>query len=260
MDFFTGFCWPVPTAFASAVAACRFEQGDVLYSSERAYRDWDGASSELRHHVQVLDPPKSARAMASESDGTRFSVNWSSPVVFELRDYRGGSAETRHSTQGRLFSCLWEGDVSLLAEDGREPPPPPLLARDLHRALQENRDAAVAALGGVLGGATAPRLLYLSVLDRSSDASRAKASLVESQLASRFGVVSTDLAPSRAEIPEASRYHPSLAIRCLALDTNDEESVRTLLKGALYTPSKTSKAEAADRFALQRHGLLTTDR
>ena len=176
--------------------------------------------------------------------------------VFELGDDRRGSVEPRRSTQGRLFSCLWKGDVSLLAEDGREPPPPPLLARELHGALQERPDAVVAAFRGVLSATTASRLLYVSVLDRSSDASRARASLVESQLVSRFGVASADLAPSRAGIPEAERYHPSLALRCLALDTTDEEVVRDLLKGVLYTPSKVSKAGAADRFALQRHGVL----
>jgi hypothetical protein len=257
MDFFTGFSWPVPTAFAAAVVACRFEQGDVLYSSKRAYRAWDPVRSQLRHHIQVVDPPKSARAMTSESDGSRFSANWSSSVQIELKDYRFRSAETRHSTQGRLFSCIWKGDVSWLDEDEREAPTPPLLARDLHRALQESLETAVERSRLALPGGVSPRLLYLSALDQASDASRAKASLVESQLASRFAVVTADLAPSRVGIPEAERYHPSLAVRCLALDTPDESAVRNALKKALYAPSKGSKSGgSAERFALQRHGAL----
>jgi len=257
MDFFAGFSWPVPTAFAAAIAACRFEQGDVLYSSKRAYRAWDPARSELRHHIQVLDPPKSARAMTSESDGSRFSANWSSSVQLELQDYQSNSAETWRSTQGRLFSCVWKGDVSLLHEDERGAPTPPLLARELHRALQESLETAVERSRLALPSGVSPRLLYLSALDQASDASRAKASLVESQLASRFAVVTADLDPSRAGIPEAERYHPSLTVRCLALDTPDESAVRDVLKKALYAPSKASKSGgSAERFALQRHGAL----
>jgi len=257
MDFFAGFSWPVPTAFAAAVAACRFEQGDVLYSSKRAYRAWDPVQSELRHHIQVIDPPRSARAMTSESDGSRFSANWSSSVQLELKDYRSSSVETRSSTQGRLFSCVWQGDVSLLDEDEREAPTPPLLARELHRALQESLETAVERSRRALPGGVSPRLLYLSALDQASDASRAKASLVESQLASRFAVVALDLAPSRAGIPEAERYHPSLMVRCLAIEPPDEPAVRDLLKKALYAPSKASKTGgSAERFSLQRHGAL----
>jgi hypothetical protein len=257
MDFFAGFSWPVPTAFAAAVAACRFEQGDVLYSSKRAYRAWDPVRSELRHHIQVLDPPRSARAMTAEGDGSRFSANWSSSVQLELKEYRSSSTETWRSTQGRLFSCLWQGDVSWLDEEERGAPPPPLLARELHKALQESLETAAERFRVALPSGVSPRLLYLSALDQASDASRAKASLVESQLASRFAVVTADLAPSRAGIAEAERYHPSLAVRCLALDTPDESAVREVLKKALYAPSKTSKSGgSAERFALQRHGAL----
>lgn len=260
MDFFAGFSWPVPTAFASAVAACRFEQGDVLYNSRYAYEAWEPAPCESLLHLQVLEPPRSARAAAQEGDGTRFSANWGSPVSFELRNYQAAAVESRRSTQGRLFSCLWKGDASLLAESGGEPPSPPLLGRDLHRALQASRDAVLAASGRVLLQVAAPQLLYVSVLDRSSDASRAKASLVEAQLRTRFGVATAALTPGEASLPEAKRYHPALVLRCIGLDTSDEEVVHEALKGALYARSKASEAAPAGRFMLQRHGLLGSPR
>jgi hypothetical protein len=37
MDFFPKFKWAVPHAFGDALAACRFEQGDILYDTLMAY-------------------------------------------------------------------------------------------------------------------------------------------------------------------------------------------------------------------------------
>jgi len=40
-DYFDGFSWALPNAFADALALCRFEQGDMLYDTRRAYEgEW----------------------------------------------------------------------------------------------------------------------------------------------------------------------------------------------------------------------------
>ena len=66
MELLSGFTWPVPRAFASAVSACRFEQGDVLYDAASAYAAADPGSGP-GHHVQILDPPRSARAAPADA-------------------------------------------------------------------------------------------------------------------------------------------------------------------------------------------------
>ena len=71
MEFIAGFRWPLPRAFAGAVLACRFEQGDVIYSDAGGYRAWSKRRGGSKFAVQVLDPPKSARALAPGSEGKR---------------------------------------------------------------------------------------------------------------------------------------------------------------------------------------------
>ena len=267
MEFFPGFAWPVPRAFASAVSVCRFEEGDVLYEREAAY----GAATSrtaVGAHVQVLDPPRSARSAPADAEGSRFLANWDSPVSVELcihttdatqADGSAGATEVLASTQGRLFTCLWRGDRSLLKqhEPGGESPPLPLRARDLQQHLEGAvaglRDAARKSVNSGKG------LLFVMVLDQASEASLAKARLVESRLLSRFSCHAADLSPEEAGVPAGREFHPALSLRGIAIESADEETVRSVLKSGLYAPSR-ARAEpeeaASDRFKLDRHGLL----
>jgi hypothetical protein len=176
MEFIAGFAWPVPRAMAGAVSACRFEQGDVVYSQAKGYEGWPKGRRGLKFALQVLDPPKSARALGPEAAGNRFEANWNSSVELELTDYADADAEAKAeaeakantganpnpdtgadtkantkantkagapderliTTQGRLFCCLWYGDPAWLDPSGREPAPPVPL-RDLHRRLEETQ-------------------------------------------------------------------------------------------------------------------------
>ena len=48
-NFLDGFLWAVPTAFSDPLAACRFEQGDILYDTKKAYEGTWGRSPYLHH-------------------------------------------------------------------------------------------------------------------------------------------------------------------------------------------------------------------
>ena len=39
MKYLEQFTWPVPKGFSDAVATCKFEQGDLLYNTCRAYEE-----------------------------------------------------------------------------------------------------------------------------------------------------------------------------------------------------------------------------
>ncbi len=54
MNFFSNFTWAVPKAFSDAVASCRFEEGDMLYDTPKAYEvDWEDAIKCTTHFLQV---------------------------------------------------------------------------------------------------------------------------------------------------------------------------------------------------------------
>ncbi len=262
MEFYPGFSWAVPRAFAAAISACRFELGDVLYSNASAYGD----SPAVDHYLQVLEPARSNRSLASESEGQRFFVNWEAAVRFCWTDCAKDSQRIRSSTQGRLFTCLWRGDPAVLDPERSEAPEPPRLLRDLHGCVE----AAVPALRRSLrlGARSKSTHLFAFASDRASDASRSKLAAIAGVLDARFACRSQDLSPAQAEIDGGERFHPALVVRGVAITAASREDVHESLKRLLYRGSpRGPEAEAsedetdsqkkrADRFQLARHGVL----
>lgn len=255
MDFLPGFAWPVPRAFASAVAAGRFEQGDVFYDAPGGYDAWgpEGPVG-VSCWVQVLDPPRTARSAPSDADGSRFAANWSSPATLELAGPGGVRPAVVRCSQGRLFSCLWHGARELLVESPPGEPDEPPLPRGA-RELQKHLATAVAALRTALAAA-GRGVLFASVVDESSESSLAKQRAIESCLASRYEPVGVSLSPIEAGVPDGNRFHPALRVHATGVVGGDRTRVAELLKGALYAPSRSGGEPGTDRFKLERHGLL----
>jgi hypothetical protein len=257
LQYLNGFSWPVPIAFASAVSACRFEQGDMLYDAKIGYRDWATALDGLSLAIQVHDPPKSNRAMAADQEGSRFLANWNSDVTLSITAFSTDTVSKKTTSQGRLFTFLWRGDPADLDSDGL-PPEPPRMQRELHRALEQAVPAfrrSFAKAKREAASVPAKGAVYLSAVDLSSDAGRAKASDVQGALAERFEVCAQDIVPLRAGIDSAERYHPALVLRGLLAVGAAPEEVEAILKQRLYSPGAEREGRA-DRFSLARHGHL----
>ena len=109
LQFFDGFAWAVPTAFASALAALRFEQGDVVFRESAAYGPLQGTEAANSLAIQVLHPPRSARSMPIAVEGDRRRATWQSEVRIDLIDLATGKRETRTISQGKLLMTLWRG-------------------------------------------------------------------------------------------------------------------------------------------------------
>jgi len=249
VDFFEGFSWAVPRALSGAVAACRFEQGDVLYSDPCGYDRWPGGGRDLRFQLQVLAPPKTARALSSEQQGGRFSANWNSPVEFELSDRSKGHRSRRTSSQGRVFSCLWHGTTDWLDED-RPDPPEPAGQRELHGRLGQAKEFFERHFSSQGMG---PFCVYLSAVDEASDAARLKAQTVETGLRERFGeLVVHSLLPGPAELDPSGEIHPALRVRGIAISSADSEAIEQCLRDVLYVGT----GSPATRFSVSRHGQL----
>ena len=267
--FFEAFRWPLPLSFASAVAANRFELGDVLYRDARAYDAWVGEVPSGTRPIQVLDPPRSARGTPLDGDSDRRRANWSTEVRIALIDPGSGQSEERVLTQGKLLMALWLGDEAWLDAE-RVPPEFPKTARDLHGSLE----ASQAAWGKQIARSR-PRSgsLFVMVVDLASDASRTKTALVGERLRASGKVVVADRTASDAGLESSHLYHPTLVLRGFVLAGRDTDSVESELRACLYrggaatTPSSGSGAEeaervetqgapAGDRFSIARHGLL----
>ncbi len=270
-EFYTGFEWAVPVAFAAAVHACRFEQGDVLYSETSAYSGSKRSKRPARHHIQVLDPPRTTRALAGEGEGQRFFSNWESPVRFEWRDYRRDETCECTTTQGQLFTCLWKGDVEVLSSAGLGESERPLLLRDLQPCVESAAQALAGQLDNEVGGAEGgqPRHLFVVGLDLSSDASLGKAHAIESALRADAALRVETRTPRELDLEQADRFHPALAVRGYATALSEADAVERTLRRVLYAGGKdiesTGGGEGANggegakrggRFQLSRHGCL----
>src|SRR5450432_3609454 len=86
-EFFRGFAWPVPLAFAGVLAACRFEQGDLLYDSPHGYDRWSDALKPSRYGIEVTAPARATRTNAKNKEG-EFAKNWKTTVEFTLTNYK----------------------------------------------------------------------------------------------------------------------------------------------------------------------------
>ena len=183
-DWISGFSWPIPRAFSAAVSHCRFEQGDVLYAEPGGYGTW-GTKPPGGPFLQVLDPPKTARALSADTDGDRFSVGWASPVTLQVFAEALDQPIQKTTSQGRLFTVLWRGDLNVLEPDQPEPLVPGSL-RELHGRLSE----AVPNLSRRLfKGRTRPNgLILLLAVDDSSESGRGKSDAIEARLSDHFGV------------------------------------------------------------------------
>jgi len=250
--FFDGMAWPVPIAFAGAIAAMRFEQGDVLYHDRHAYDAFETKIPKGLSAIQVLLPKRSARATPSEFEGDRRLSNWQSEVTVELIDLALGETETRVLTQGKLAMAIFRGDDDWLDPD-REPPPLPRSARE----LQQHIDQTASRFDALQTAERGCRFIF--VVDRASDASRAKAAGVEEALRAAGEVERIELSAEQAGVDDAQAYHPTAVVCCLVMPNRTVEAVLPILRGRLYGgASDPAEADEAppDRFSIGRHGML----
>jgi hypothetical protein len=110
VEFFSGFKWAVPVAFSDAVAACRFEEGDMLYDSPAAHMEpWADAKANINYSLQVRFPARGS-GTAESAERYVFKGNWGSEVRVDVHPHKATIGENGiTTTQGRLYSALWKG-------------------------------------------------------------------------------------------------------------------------------------------------------
>ena len=268
-EFLPGFTWAVPTAFADAVGSCRFALGDTLYDTPNAYESWGKALKSLGHSVQVLAPSSTAAALTLSSlkaqEGQDYAgfreANWGSEVVLELTTYRPEhKTATIETTQGRLLTVLWKGDLGVLEVGGPEPPVP-LAVADAHRRLAD----AAGTFRKFLASTMARPHLFIMACDPTNSNSAAKAGRIRQCLSRQFDLVRSDMPPADCGVSAPGEFFPTVLYRCFAVDTDQSESFRDALKAALWprrgaagdaSTAETDGKPRTSRLDMARHGLF----
>jgi hypothetical protein len=247
-NFFPGFAWAVPRAFADPLSACRFEQGDLLFDRPEAYGlPWSEARQKVGHAVQIQEPSRGVAAKSSGQDDSAFADSWQQKVVFQFFDLPSGQSQTITTTQGRLYSLLWRGEQNIL-EESTKAPAVPLQAVDLKRVLPEVSSRFQTEL------VPDPDLIrFLQACDVAAGLYHEKYLKVKKKLETEFQTT-VRLEPGN-DLGLGSEFLPTVHVASFEITGTTRPAVEEALQSVLYKPGSERKTSAV-RFRLSAHGVL----
>ncbi|MBU0743117.1 hypothetical protein KKA85_07080 [bacterium] len=248
MEFFAGFAWALPWAFADPLEKCRFERGDVVYDDPAPYScDWAGTRAAAGRIVQVRLPQQGDSAKQDKDAASVFADNWCRSAEVDLIETADRSRRGIPTTQGRLYTFLWRDDESVLDLEAPEPPLP-LLAGELRALLDEAAPRVAAQVDAPAGRAQ----LFVTPFDYASSRLREKGRDIREALEA---VPDCRELEFPVELDDSRDPLPTLRWKAYLVPGVDEAALTDLLKPALYNPQGDRNGRA-DRFNLSRHGRL----
>ncbi len=243
MDFYQQFAWAAPKAFKDAIANYSFGEGDILYDTTKAYLQWSEALKHLQYSIQITYPPRNFNIKASKKSLIK---NWSSPVKLSLVDHKSESRQHHETTQGKLFTLLWRGDINIFNITAQVPEFPLSL---IH--AKKYLPDTVSVFKGLVAAVMTDPSLFILPYDLVNDISTKKIIKLNTVLKRNFVIVDFDLSASGVGINRdiGAFFSPTIYFKCFAIESNDLDKIRELLKSILYIPDTTSKNQ---RFNLKK--------
>ena len=244
MKFFSNFAWAVPLAFTDALATCRFEEGDVLYDTPKAYRDdWSEAVKHISLSLQVRYPAR-ATGVEKEEERSIIEKNWNSEIHFDLYDHQEKKKTAIQTTQGRLYTVLWKGDISLFNRDSNDPPIPRGF-KEVTKRLPEVKEKAISyKLFGPV---------FVMARDLSNRTSVQKYEKINQELLKYLSDKVRILEPKRAGLNNWEVLAPTIDIAFFPTSNIEHEELEALVKKVFYMPTKGAKR---DGYRLNNHGAI----
>ena len=265
-EFHDQFSWALPYAFNDCIRDCYFEAGDCLFDTKLAYQHqtWGENLKHINYGIHVTSPKRGgARQSANESDV--FKKNWASEVGLELIHYGDrGQIEDFVTTQGRLFSLLISGDLSLLSKDTPEPALPWLIDDAIKSEyLEKVIELAKKDFGGEHDN------YFVFPFDLTNQNYFSKTKRAEEVLKKDgFEVREKEYTLEQCGKENYRKFNPVICYKVFIVEAKKIEEVRDCFKKALYpTTDRESifaletfltrtKAWGGSRFKLANHGLF----
>jgi len=252
-NYFYGFTWAIPKAFAIPLNECRFEEGDLLYDNKLAYEQpWSMAIKQMKYSIQIQLPMRGTVSKMDKDKDSVFTDNWHQSVTFELNDYQSNLTKIIKTTQGRLYTLLWKGDFSVLDETHADPPTP-----SLSKAVIKQLSHTVPSFKNQISRLMNAPNLFIMPFDLSNDLLKSKEIKIENALSEQFAIKKIYLTPEEAGLKAQNGFAPTLLLLCIAIDSPSPSNMKEILKSALYSPSKDKKS-ITERFRLEAHGYFVS--
>jgi hypothetical protein len=246
-EFFDGFCWAIPQAFATPLSGCRFELGDILYDTRLAYEgEWKSALGHIHHSVELKWPMRGGTARVGEDQDSMFADNWNSRVEFTLRDYKDNTERHVATTQGRLYRLLWKGNI---ADFETIDAGLPLPARELLRRLPDT----VSRIHEHIPETTRQGGVFLTPYDTAEQRLWAKTRTIHEALR-HLDVKSGLVELGAAGVQDAELFAPTVRVAWFAMANKTQgDDLEQALKRHLHKPAKNKKTDK-EVFYVHRHG------
>jgi hypothetical protein len=214
-------------------------------------RGLGAALPHIRFSLQVESPLRGT-TKSKESEESVFVDNWSDTVVIHFRDHQKNETRKIKTTQGRLYSLLWKGDIAYLDETNAAPKAPSTamdLFEELPIAMEQLRSTVSK---GVPGG-----VLFLMPFDPTLPLLRNKRRwLLEPH--DGTGPPHHGLAtPDEAGLKSPSAHTPTSKVAWFVYRGRSVDEVSGILKRAFYKPAQDRKTDR-DQFRVSAHGQLVT--
>ena len=204
------------------------------------------------------------------------SENWDSPI--DLDFFKNGEHQQFQTTQGRLYTLLWKGNVEVLSQT--TPPPLPQTANDILRILrisqnqhksyyraeyeelladQKIRNALHAISGRIsqlneLQGNKYHQFIYpFDLLDNASNGKQEKIFIA---LRNKPSIDRQIYSTHDLDVPYWDSYSPTTRLSVFLIPLSlSEDGLAELLKPILYVPNQKPSA-SQQRFKLNLHGIF----
>jgi hypothetical protein len=242
MEFVDGFAWAVPTSFSNALDQCRFERGDRLYPSPAYRAVWSDVRSRMKYWIQVRSPERTSGA-AILGGGSKFAVNWASEVKLTLHE-NGCEPRDVVTTQGRVYTLLWQGAIGVLDENRPEPEMPERAVSVLRRI--RGGEATLKALGN---GAAA----FLMPFDRVSALSIDKFDRVNAKQSPHLSQGPRFVPANEVALLDGLHVAPTTGLMGFNVGSLSSEELESELRAELYRPTRNA---ATDMFRISAHGII----
>jgi len=282
-QYFEGFAWALPRSFAEPLSNCCFEEGDILYDSRLAYHGtWSEALQHISYSILITYPPRGMSTTNNDIDSNEnpneddaelnentdegrvdstnttippelrinndkvFMSNWETPVVFTFTNYTTNISSGVETTQGRLYTLLWTGNLKYI-DNEVESPPVPMLVKSILKEL----DGTEGYFKDSFNHGIACSTIFLMPYDQTLELYRNKFHCVKSALSKDFIYKARFVSPNEVGL---HGFVPTVMIACFSVD-GPTSNVMPALKSVLYRPSKDKKT-IKDTFSIKRHGRL----
>jgi len=244
--YFSEFNWAVPSAFKDALSLCKFEEGDTLFDTKLAYElKWGEAKKHIKNYIQIRYPTRANTSSKNSKFNGVFEKGWGSEVKLDLyKDHERTGVGQIYTTQGRLYTALWTGDMNILDTSTPEPKIP-VLSKEINKQLSNATQKAKE-----LSNNGSP--VFLMVYDQVNPVSIEKFNKISVSLNKYLLCLPILKKPNEVNIL-VKNILPTIKIAFFVTKEIDNIILEELIKKVVYKPSPKAKNP---KFSIKSHGII----